>query len=76
MDHPLARGDLPFVLRFADDLRNVVADGLRETRGMHRDDVRFVDVKIVLIAWSRLACPPKTEEPSVNELVPAMTGSL
>ena len=29
-----------------------------------------------VIACNRFACPPKTDEPSVKELVAAMTGSL
>ncbi len=33
-------------------------------------------LKMLVKACIRLACPPKTEAPSVNELVEAETGSL
>ncbi len=33
-------------------------------------------VNMLVMAWSRFAWPPKTAAPSVNELVPAITGSL
>jgi hypothetical protein len=31
---------------------------------------------MVSMACNKLACPPKTDDPSVNELVAAITGSL
>ena len=43
VDHPLAGGYFSFVARLADDLRDVVADRLREAGGVDGDDVGVVD---------------------------------
>ena len=76
MDYPLARRNLAFVAGLGDDLRDVVADRLGEASRVDGNDIGIVDGEDVRDRLSRLAWPPNTEEPSVKELVEAMTGSL
>jgi len=72
----LAGRDLAFLPRLGDDLHDVVANGLRQAGSVNGDDVGLYSANMLEMACSRLAWPPNTAAPSVNELLPAITGSL
>ena len=43
MDDVLAFGNFAVRFGFANNLRNVIADGFRQTRSVHCDDIRFIN---------------------------------
>ena len=75
VDHAFAGGDLALVAGLGHDLRDALPI-VSQSRSMDGDDVGVVDGEDRGMACSRLAWPPKTEQPSVKELVAAITGSL
>ncbi len=71
-----SRRNFAFGLRLVDNLSNIVADDLGQAGRVHSNHLGIIDGEDVLDRFQEVGLSPKTDAPSVNELVVAMIGSL
>ena len=63
VNHHFAFRDMSFVVRRRRDLRNIIADGFRQTRGVYGDDIRIIDRKHIVNGLQQIALTAKDRRP-------------